>query len=161
MNNNLVDNDFQTPDDFPIARVATVVVKKIGQGELITQTGLILPETLDANENNRLNTAKPNVGIIYAVGPNCKEDLQPGLRVFFSSFADATIMIGTEHYIMMEERDVLMILKPKNYVLPEIKPEKEVRLIKKQGEQKARVKVLAAKEANTRDKYSSPSKKRK
>lgn len=159
MNEDLIEPGFRVPDNFPIARMSTVLVKQISQGELLTDSGIILPDIVDGQGNNRMNAVKPNVGIIYGVGPGVREDLIPGLKVFYSSFADATVLIGTDPYIMMEEREVFVILKPKNYVKAQIIPAKEVRLKGKMAAQVSMHKRLHKAELNKTDQRAETNKK--
>lgn len=150
--NDLIEPDFQVPDNFPIARVQSVILKQIDQGDLITQTGLILPTPVSGNASNGGNSNRPKVGIIYSVGSGCKPDLVPGIRVFYNQYCDSEVLLDGRPYVMMSELDVLCILKPKNYVKIAVKDAREVRLIKKHAEQESYLDRKFKVEQNAKDK---------
>jgi len=88
-----------------------IVVKRLEAVEK-TAGGIVLPET--AKE-------KPKEGKVVSVGPGkildsgerSKMQLKKGDRVLFASYAGTEVKIDGEEYLMMNEDDVLAVVKPK------------------------------------------------
>lgn len=133
------------PKNFPNPRKRSVIVKRINQGSLTTESGIELLETA-------ANTQRPNVGIIYAVGSEVPDDLKPGLKVYYNQYADLEIIIDGLPYFLMHDEDIKCVLNESDYVMPLVKTAKEVRLEKKIPENDKRIALSAKIEANNKDK---------
>jgi len=121
-----VDPNFKTPEGFLIPLKKSVVIKKQGATEaMTTENGIIIPEIAAANTNI------PNIGIVYAVGPEVDVLLQPGQRVYFNQYANLEVLIKGNIYIMISEHDVYGVLPDKAWVSIDNKTEKQVRQEKK------------------------------
>lgn len=136
---------FTLPPNFPTPRKKSVIIKQTIQGTLTTESGIELLESA-------ANTQRPNVGVIFAVGADVLDDLKPGLKVYYNQYADLEISIGGLPYFLMHDDDVRCILEEENYVKPQTKTEKEVRLSKKIPQQDARFVRQNIKKANDHDK---------
>lgn len=92
---------FVVPDDFPIMRKKSVLIKKEDRSEAALKSGIIIPENHQTNKY---------IGRIYAVGPEAAVDLKPGMRVVFNAYANQTMMVDSIEYLFMSEIDVFGIL---------------------------------------------------
>jgi len=137
---------FSVPNNFPKPRKMSVIVKREQQGTQVTDAGIQLLQTAASNAQ------KPNIGRIYAVGDGVPEDIKPGMRVYYNQYCDLEIMVCGYPYVMLSDTDVYCILNDENYMPAIILDSKEVRRGKKIVEQQDRVKRLAVKEANDKDK---------
>lgn len=148
MKNNLV-----IPENFPIPRKRSVILKQITQGTLTTSSGIELLETSES-------TQRPNVGRIYAVGPDNPGDLKPGLKVYYNQYANLEIIIEGHSYFLMHDEDIHCILTEETYVKPSAISSKEIRRGKKQSEHDSRVKLSTKISENTKDKNTEKRKKK-
>jgi chaperonin GroES len=86
-----------------------IVVKRL-EAEEKTAGGIVLPET--AKE-------KPKEGKVVSVGPGkvldtgerSKMQVKEGDRVLFTSYAGTEVKLDGEEYLIMDESDVLAIVK--------------------------------------------------
>jgi len=110
--NELADPNFKVPNGFVIPLGKQIYVKKeVGQKELgVTEAGIIMPNTPSAN------TIIPNVGVVYAVGPEVSDFIFPGLRVSYQEYEYFEVMIKGITYIRMYDHELLGILPPSSYV---------------------------------------------
>jgi co-chaperonin GroES (HSP10) len=137
-------SEFKLPPNFPTPRVKSVIIKKIVQGTSVTASGI---ELLDS----ATNVQRPNVGIIYAVGPDVAKDLVCGQKVYYNQYADLTILVQGHDYVMMSDTEVFCILADENRVSNIIKPADEVRRRTKIEQQAGAHKRISAKAANDKD----------
>lgn len=87
-----------------------VVIKPL-QEEEVTESGIVLPETVDKE--------KPMQGEVVAVGPGKSLDngetrtpsVKEGDKVLFTKYAPDEIEIDKEEYLVIEEEKILGILK--------------------------------------------------
>jgi chaperonin GroES len=84
------------------------IVVKPGEGEEMTASGLVIPDT--AKE-------KPQEGEVIAVGPGRFEDgarvpldVKPGDTVIYSKYGGTEVKVGGEDYLILSGRDVLAIV---------------------------------------------------
>jgi chaperonin GroES len=84
------------------------IVVKPGEGEEMTASGLVIPDT--AKE-------KPQEGEVIAVGPGRFEDgarvpldVEVGNTVIYSKYGGTEVKIGGEDYLILSARDVLAIV---------------------------------------------------
>ena len=85
------------------------IVVKPGEGEEMTASGLVIPDT--AKE-------KPQEGEVIAVGPGRFEDgnrvpldVKVGDTVIYSKYGGTEVRVGGEDYLILSARDVLAIVK--------------------------------------------------
>ena len=85
------------------------IVVKPGEGEEMTASGLVIPDT--AKE-------KPQEGEVVAVGPGRFEDgnrvpmdVKVGDRVLYSKYGGTEVKVEGEEYLVLSARDVLAIVK--------------------------------------------------
>jgi chaperonin GroES len=86
-----------------------LVVKPL-EGEDVTASGLVLPET--AKE-------KPQKGEVLAVGPGARDedgkriamDVKPKDKVLFAKYAGTEFKIDSEKVLILRESDILAILE--------------------------------------------------
>jgi len=121
-----IDPEFKVPEGFMVPLKKSVVIKKQGATDAMTTDGGIIIPTAPS-----INTNIPNIGIVYAVGPDVYDLLQPGHKVYFSQFADLEIMIKGQIYFMVDEINIYGIIPDKAWVSIGNKTEKEVRQEKK------------------------------
>lgn len=87
-----------------------VVIKPL-QEEEVTESGIVLPDTVDKE--------KPMQGEVVAVGPGKRLDngetqppsVKQGDKVLFTKYAPDEIEIDKEEYLVIEEEKILGILK--------------------------------------------------
>ena len=127
-------SEFKLPNNFPKARLGSVILKQVVQGTSVTESGILLADQAS-------NVQRPNVG----------KDLAPGLKVYYNQYANLEMLINGIPYFMMEDRDVFCILAEENKVLNLIKPADEVRRGKKIEQQAGAFKRIATKAANDKD----------
>jgi chaperonin GroES len=84
------------------------IVVKPGEGEEMTASGLVIPDT--AKE-------KPQEGEVIAVGPGRFEDgnrvpldVKVGDTVIYSKYGGTEVKLGGEDYLILSARDVLAIV---------------------------------------------------
>ncbi|HEV8167246.1 MAG TPA: co-chaperone GroES [Actinomycetota bacterium] len=84
------------------------IVVKPGEGEEMTASGLVIPDT--AKE-------KPQEGEVIAVGPGRFEDgnrvpldVKVGDTVIYSKYGGTEVKVGGEDYLILSARDVLAIV---------------------------------------------------
>jgi chaperonin GroES len=84
------------------------IVVKPGEGEEMTASGLVIPDT--AKE-------KPQEGEVIAVGPGRFEDgkripmdVKAGDTVIYSKYGGTEVKLGGEDYLILSARDVLAIV---------------------------------------------------
>ena len=84
------------------------IVVKPGEGEEMTASGLVIPDT--AKE-------KPQEGEVIAVGPGRFEDgnrvpldVKVGDTVIYSKYGGTEVRVGGEDYLILSARDVLAIV---------------------------------------------------
>ena len=136
----------EMPKNFPRPRKFSVIIKQISQGTLTTDAGIIVPDAIGKNVN------KPNVGVIYAIGSGCPDDIKVGDRIYYNQYADLELMVNGVAYVMMNEQDIFCILEDGNRVNVPVKDPREVRLIKKHADQEAYLDRKFKVEQNAKDK---------
>lgn len=139
-----IDPEYVAEPNIPIPLGRGVLVKKINQSNITTQSGLIVI--------GGENTTPPHLGIIQAVGPMCSEYLRVGLRCYYNFYVDSSFYIGGVDYAKMDEGDVYYIVPPKALVMEAPKTEKQVRVGKKLQNQSAANKRIFEHEQNEKDK---------
>jgi chaperonin GroES len=84
------------------------IVVKPGEGEEMTASGLVIPDT--AKE-------KPQEGEVIAVGPGRFEDgkripmdVKVGDTVIYSKYGGTEVKLGGDDYLILSARDVLAIV---------------------------------------------------
>jgi chaperonin GroES len=84
------------------------IVVKPGEGEEMTASGLVIPDT--AKE-------KPQEGEVVAVGPGRFEDgkripmdVKTGDTVIYSKYGGTEVKLGGDDYLILSARDVLAIV---------------------------------------------------
>jgi len=85
-----------------------LVIKPL-EGEEVTPSGIVLPET--AKE-------KPQKGEVMAVGPGARDDkgeritpdVSVGDKVWFAKYAGTEIKIDGDKYLILKESDILAII---------------------------------------------------
>ena len=84
------------------------IVVKPGEGEEMTASGLVIPDT--AKE-------KPQEGEVIAVGPGRFEDgkripmdVKTGDTVIYSKYGGTEVKLGGDDYLILSARDVLAIV---------------------------------------------------
>jgi chaperonin GroES len=85
------------------------VVVKASEGEDVTPSGLVIPDT--AKE-------RPQEGEVIAVGPGRFEDgnripmdVKAGDKVIYSKYGGTEVKVEGEEYLILSARDVLAIIK--------------------------------------------------
>jgi chaperonin GroES len=85
------------------------VVVKASEGEDVTPSGLVIPDT--AKE-------RPQEGAVIAVGPGRFEegaripmDVKVGDKVIYSKYGGTEVKVEGEDYLILSARDVLAIIK--------------------------------------------------
>lgn len=81
------------------------VLIKPEQKETVSKGGIYIPETAGD---------KPQRGTVLAVGPGTKDydmTLDVNDTVMYGKYAGTEIMIKDEKYLIMQEKDVLMVIK--------------------------------------------------
>lgn len=115
-----VDPNFKTPPNFIIPFEGTVIVKKLEQGEITTDAGITIIG------GGARNTVKPNIGVVYAVGPKAPEYIKPGLKVYFNQNVDLEFWISGGFYHMMYHHDVYGAIPDNSMVTMDTKGVKEM-----------------------------------
>ena len=87
------------------------VVVKPGEGEEMTASGLVIPDT--AKE-------KPQEGTVVAAGPGRYEDgkyvpmgVKEGDKIIYSKYGGTEVKVEGEEYLILSERDVLAVIEAK------------------------------------------------
>lgn len=80
------------------------VLVEILTKEKMTQTGIVLPDTIDGE--------KPQEGIVVAVGESEKisEKVQKGCKVLFAKYSGSEIEIDKKEYLILKAKDVLAVI---------------------------------------------------
>jgi chaperonin GroES len=85
------------------------VVVKASEGEDVTPSGLVIPDT--AKE-------RPQEGEVIAVGPGRFEDgnripmdVKAGDKVIYSKYGGTEVKVDGEEYLILSARDVLAVIK--------------------------------------------------
>ena len=86
-----------------------VVIKSDDEGESLTPSGLVIPDT--AKE-------KPQIGEVIAIGPGGRDDdgdripmdVSVGDKVLYSKFAGTEIKLDSDEYLVLSERDLLAVV---------------------------------------------------
>ena len=94
--------------DVIIPRSNKIMVMKKSIDAGATRSGLFIPETA--------NSHLP-VGVIVALGPDCKEDLRIGQLVWYNMACNMTQWIHGVEYIMMNDIDVYHFYNPDGKVV--------------------------------------------
>ncbi len=81
-----LDPEYKEVKNIPIPLNRGVLVKKITQSFTRTESGLFMV--------NGENTTPPHLGIIYAIGPKCSDDLKVGLRCYYNFYVDSSFWLG-------------------------------------------------------------------
>ena len=96
--------------DFKLQPLEDRIVVKPGEGEEMTTSGLVIPDT--AKE-------KPQEGTVVAAGPGrwnedgdgrVALDVKVGDTVVYSKYGGTEIKVGGEDYLILSARDVLAVL---------------------------------------------------
>ena len=95
--------------DFNLKPLEDRIVVKASEGEEMTSSGLVIPDT--AKE-------KPQEGTVVAIGPGKFEDgvrvpldVSVGDKVIYSKYGGTEVKVGGEEYLILSARDVLAISK--------------------------------------------------
>jgi Co-chaperonin GroES (HSP10) len=95
--------------DFRLKPLDDRIVVKASEGEEMTSSGLVIPDT--AKE-------KPQQGEVLAVGPGRFEDgqrvpidVKEGDRVLYSKYGPTEIKHNGEEYLVLSARDVLAVIQ--------------------------------------------------
>jgi chaperonin GroES len=80
----------------PRPRLDSMFIMRIGS-ERKTAAGIIIPET---------SQAKINVGVVYAIGSKCGEDLKLGMRVIYNFYADTEVQVEANNFIILRDSDI-------------------------------------------------------
>jgi chaperonin GroES len=94
--------------DFSLRPLEDRIVVKASEGEEMTSSGLVIPDT--AKE-------KPVEGTVVAVGPGRFEDgtrvpldVAVGNKVIYSKYGGTEVKVGGEEYLILSARDVLAVV---------------------------------------------------
>ena len=94
--------------DFSLKPLEDRIVVKPGEGEEMTSSGIVIPDT--AKE-------KPQEGEVIAVGPGRFEDgarvpldVNVGDKVIYSKYGGTEVKVAGEDYLVLSARDVLAVL---------------------------------------------------
>ncbi len=94
--------------DFSLKPLDDRIVVKAAEGEEMTSSGLVIPDT--AKE-------KPQEGTVMAIGPGKFEDgvrvpldVAVGDKVIYSKYGGTEVKVGGEEYLILSARDVLAII---------------------------------------------------
>jgi chaperonin GroES len=94
--------------DFSLRPLEDRIVVKASEGEEMTSSGLVIPDT--AKE-------KPVEGTVVAVGPGRFEDgtrvpldVAVGDKVIYSKYGGTEVKVGGEEYLILSARDVLAVV---------------------------------------------------
>jgi chaperonin GroES len=85
----------------PLQPLGDYVVAVGEEAETKTKSGIYLPEKA---------AEKPKTAKVVAVGPNAKQ-IKEGDRIVYKSFSTTEVKIGSDEYILVEEKDVLATVK--------------------------------------------------
>jgi chaperonin GroES len=85
-----------------------VLVKPL-EPEQKTASGIVLPDSVKE---------KPQVGLVMAVGPGTTDDhgksipvqVRPGQKVLYKKWGGNEVKVGTEEWMILEQKDVLAII---------------------------------------------------
>ncbi|MEP6972672.1 MAG: co-chaperone GroES [Actinomycetota bacterium] len=94
--------------DFSLKPLDDRIVVKAAEGEEMTSSGLVIPDT--AKE-------KPQEGTVMAIGPGKFEDgvrvpldVAVGDKVIYSKYGGTEVKVQGEEYLILSARDVLAII---------------------------------------------------
>ena len=94
--------------DFSLKPLDDRIVVKAAEGEEMTSSGLVIPDT--AKE-------KPQEGTVMAIGPGKFEDgvrvpldVAVGDKVIYSKYGGTEVKVKGEEYLILSARDVLAII---------------------------------------------------
>ena len=94
--------------DFSLRPLEDRIVVRANEGEEMTSSGLVIPDT--AKE-------KPQEGVVKAVGPGKFEDgvrvpmdVSVGDKVIYSKYGGTEVKVDGDEYLILSARDVLAIL---------------------------------------------------
>jgi chaperonin GroES len=98
--------------------MAKATIKPLGNHILLTRAqaadtskgGIVLPEKAKDKPKEGKIIAVGN-GKVMEDGKRAKLQVQPGDRVLFNSYAGTEVKVGGEEYLVMEESEVLAVLK--------------------------------------------------
>jgi chaperonin GroES len=99
-----------------------VMVKPISENKqdgnvLVTPGGVAMPTS----------AAKPSIaGVVVAAGRGC-QDVAPGDMVMFVSYQGATVKVKTTDYIVLDEGDILCVLRSRTATAPRAPRGKPIR----------------------------------
>ncbi|HVX48453.1 MAG TPA: co-chaperone GroES [Candidatus Saccharimonadales bacterium] len=85
----------------PLQPLGDYVVAVAEEAETKTASGIYLPEKA---------AEKPKTAKVVAVGPAAKQ-IKNGDRIVYKSFSTTEVKVGSEEYILVEEKDVLATVK--------------------------------------------------
>lgn len=85
----------------PLQPLGDYVVAVGEEAETKTASGIYLPEKA---------AEKPKTAKVVAVGPEAKQ-IKKGDRIVYKSFSTTEVKVGSEDYILVEEKDVLAKVK--------------------------------------------------
>lgn len=85
----------------PLQPLGDYIVAVGEEAESKTASGIYLPEKA---------TEKPKTAKVVAVGPVVRQ-LKVGDRIVYKSFSTTEVKVGSEEYILVEEKDVLATVK--------------------------------------------------
>lgn len=87
-----------------------VIVKAVKEEE-VTVSGIVIPDTV---------REKPLQGEVLYVGPGKRDEsgkripleVKVGDRILYRKYAGQEFKIGTEEYLVIEEKDILAVIQP-------------------------------------------------
>jgi co-chaperonin GroES (HSP10) len=96
---------FKVPENFDVPCNRFILAKKLDRSMAARKSGIFVGE---------LTKSGVNEGTIYAVGPNVKSYLRPGMNIVWNHFANNTVDIDGMDYSIFYDNDVQTIQRDPN-----------------------------------------------
>ena len=87
-----------------------VIVKAIAE-DIITKSGIVLPDTIDKERSEKGEVLAVGAGKINNDGSLMKMGVKVGDKVMFKKYSPDEIKIDGEEYLIIRESDILAIIE--------------------------------------------------
>jgi chaperonin GroES len=89
---------------------SNVVIKPLGK-ETITQSGIVIPETVSKEKPEQGEVVAVGSGRILDNGQTAPMSVKVGDKVMFRKYSPDEIKVDGEEYLVVKEQDIMLIIE--------------------------------------------------
>ena len=89
---------------------SNVVIKPLGK-ETITQSGIVIPETVSKEKPEQGEVVAVGSGRILDNGQTASMSVKVGDKVMFRKYSPDEIKVDGEEYLVVKEQDIMLIIE--------------------------------------------------